>query len=224
MLWYADRERALDQGTVLFFHGLGASKDVQAKELESLAARGFFVVGVDNVGHGERHFPDFDMRFSPDNPNIEFEFVLAVRDTAREVPALVDWLEREGLIREGRLGIGGISMGAMISYTAIVLEPRIRAAALMVGSPKWKIDLADSPHRAPERFRDVALLSLTGGADTIVPPQDARAFHDVLNRRFPDRRDRHVYVEYPESDHMMREEDWNVAWGQVLAWFERFLV
>ncbi len=45
---------AAERGCILFFHGLGASKDVQLPDLESLAARGFLVVGVGGVGHGER--------------------------------------------------------------------------------------------------------------------------------------------------------------------------
>lgn len=154
-----DFRAAAERGCTVVFHGLGALKDMQLKELESLAGQGLLTVGVDNVGHGERRYPDFDRRLSQDNPDYNENFLRAVLETARETPRLLDALLEKGLAREDRIGALGISMGAFIAYTAVTLEPRLRVVDALVGSPEWPLDLPASPHRQLKRFDRVRLLS-----------------------------------------------------------------
>src|SRR5260370_8039520 len=40
------------QGTILFYHGFGASKETYVSVLQHLAEAGFLVVGIDGIGHG----------------------------------------------------------------------------------------------------------------------------------------------------------------------------
>lgn len=159
---------------------------MQLKELESLAGQGFLAVGVDNVGHGERRYPDFDRRLSQDNPDYNENFLRAVLETARETPRLLDALLEKGLAREDRIGALGISMGAFIAYTAVTLEPRLRVVVALVGSPEWPLDLPASPHRQLKRFDRVRLLSQTAGQDAVVPSRYARAFHGRLTEMYGD--------------------------------------
>ncbi|QSQ26010.1 hypothetical protein JY651_14245 [Pyxidicoccus parkwayensis] len=78
------REEALRKGAVLLFHGLGASKEVHTAELSAFASRGLYAVGVDAVGHGARRYPDFDTRFSFEDPRRRHEeFLTVVRESAR---------------------------------------------------------------------------------------------------------------------------------------------
>lgn len=218
----ADPKTAAERGCILVFHGLGASKDAQLKELEALARQGFLAVGVDNVGHGERRYPDFDRRLSQDNLEFSENFLRSVRETARELPQLLDELVREGLAREDRIGALGISMGAFIVYTAVTLEPRLKAAVAIVGSPEWPLELPESPHRQPGRFDRVRLLSQTAGRDTVVPAHAARAFHERLKKRYSDADARFAYAEYPDSDHLL-EADWDRLWARSLGWFQKHL-
>src|SRR5437588_12958226 len=85
-------EAASRNGTILFHHGFTARKEGNIKELADLAARGYLAVGIDAVGHGERRFADFDDRFSSSNPSHDNNYYDAVRDTAREMPAVLDAL------------------------------------------------------------------------------------------------------------------------------------
>lgn len=217
-----DLRAVAERGCTVVFHGLGASKDVQLKELESLAEQGFLAVGVDNVGHGERRYPDFDGRLSQDNPEFNENFLRAVLETAREVPHLLDELVREGLAREDRIGALGISMGAFIAYTAVTLEPRLKAVVALVGSPEWPLDLPESPHRRLGRFDQVRLLSQTAGRDTVVPAYAAKAFHERLKEFYSDYDVRFAYAEYPGSDHLL-EADWDRLWARTLTWFHQHL-
>lgn len=218
-----DALEAAQRGTILVFHGLGASKDVQLPDLASLAQHGFLAVGVDNVGHGARRHPDFDERFSQGNPAYNEAFLEAVLETAQEVPALVDALTRQGFIEDERLGAVGISMGGYITYTAVTLEPRLKAAVAIVGSPEWLLDRPESPHRHLEAFAHVALLSQTAGRDEVVPGRYARIFHERLERLYNDHAARFAYIDYPASDHLLGA-DWDRLWERTLGWFDKHLV
>ena len=222
MVCQGDLGTAAEKGCVLFFHGLGASKDVQRPDLESLAARGYLVVGVGSVGHGRRRYPDFDSRLSKTNPDFTREFLSIVLETAKEVPFLVDALEQTGLVRNGRVGVAGIPQGGFITYAAVTLEPCLQVAVSIVGSPLWTLELPESPHRHLEAFSRVFLLSQNAAKDELVPSHHARDPHRRLERLYPDHAERFAYVEYAESDHLL-EAHWDVLWARTLAWFDQHL-
>lgn len=217
------------RGTVFLYHGLGASKETNEKELRALASRGFLAVGIDAVGHGERRYPDFEERMSSDSSHLEF--LAMVRQTADELPGVWKSLKSSsgGL---GSLGVCGISMGGCVTFAAACNNGHIKAAAPILGSPDWslggmrKVDekwWKDSPHHTPEWFPPVAMLVQNAGRDVNVPAQPARDFVKEACRYYGDEQDRLRYFEYPDSDHFMSEIDWEILWTRVLDWFERYL-
>lgn len=223
MFVYKDSiELSKERGTVLFFHGFTANKDVQKPDLDMFAKEGYLLIGVDNWGHGDRLHPDFENHFDPEGENIEQRFIEAVENTAVEVPALIDALTDQDLVNTDKLGIIGISMGAFISYKVLVTETRISAAALFIGSPYWG-DSPDSPHLFPERISPAALLTIVAGQDKTVPPKDAKAFHQQLMPFYASAPEKLKLLEYPESDHMMEEADWFDAVSQAKQWFSLYL-
>src|SRR6476661_1044155 len=184
---------ALPLPTVLVFHGLSADKEVQRKELMTLAEAGFLAVGIDAAGHGERRLPDFEERFAGTREEIEPLLFSLVTETVAEVPAILDALAETGLADPERFGVFGISMGAHITYGAILAEPRLRAAVPIVGSPEWPHP--DSPHQRLNSFFPVALLSITGEKDINVHPDSARAFHRALEPHYRGAPERLRYLE-----------------------------
>ena len=180
---------------VLWYHGLTASKEANRKELEQIAREGFLAVAVDAVGHGARR----DTRERP--------FRDLVHESVAEVPSLIDALVAGGHADEKRIGIAGVSFGGFILYRALNIEPRLRAAVALVGSPPKEM----KPPSA-------ALLSITAERDERVPPNHAREFHQSLpaNARFR-------YVEFPGAQHIMTAPQWNTAVAEMLDWFNRWL-
>ncbi|BBM88096.1 alpha/beta hydrolase family protein [Candidatus Uabimicrobium amorphum] len=221
-LYKDEIKKAVRNGTILFFHGLGASKDVQLHDLENLAQHGFLVVGIDNVGHGERKYEDFDTRFSTKNTNLEQDFQQAVLETAQEVPILIEELQKRDLIHNAKVGVTGISMGGFITYRALVEYPKFKAAVSILGSPKWKGNNPYSPHLHHKCFFPTPLMSLNAGKDTSVPAHDARELHQHLREFYA--KDKHRYIEYPESEHFMRESDWDDLWQNMVLWFQKWLM
>ena len=164
-----------------------------------------------------------DLRFSLQNPNLEYDFTQAVRETAAEIPAVVDALLEKRLANPDKIGICGISMGGYIVYSALLVERRIRAAVSILGSPQWKTGDPQSPHHFPERFFPVAFLALNAGADRSVPPRFAREFHRKLEPFYAASPDRLRYVEYPGADHFMPPKEWDDLWQKTVRWFLDFL-
>jgi dienelactone hydrolase len=136
-------QESAQHGTILFYHGFGASKESCVPVLSQLATAGFLAVGVDGVGHGERRYADFETRFPPFAPHLrgnrrlEAAFLEVVRATTGEVPAILDALSDQRWAYTEQIGITGRSFGGFVSYAAVVADPRIQAAAPVVGSPQW---------------------------------------------------------------------------------------
>lgn len=223
LVYDKDRQSASQKGSVFYYHGLTSSKDQQHKELTSLAQRGFLAIGVDNIGHGERRYADFDWRFSTANPDSGKALLEAVALTAQELPRLLDAYIQAGIVRPDKVGLIGVSMGGYIAYAAALIEPRLKAVSVILGSPHWWEAAADSPHQYPERFYPTAILSQNAGQDTSVSPHYAKDFHQALTPYYAAQPDRQCYCEYPESGHFMRESDWNQCWAKNLHWLETYL-
>ena len=207
--------------TVLWFHGLGVSKNTHEKELQQLADAGFLAVGVDAAGHGERSLPTLSQRIADASQEEALRLMLPLAElTARDVPLVVRSLVGQGLTDERRVALAGISMGAYVVYRAAAIVQGIRAAVALLGSPAWPEGI--SPHWDPAAFRHTALLSITAERDVNVPPDAARAFHDVLdadaNRTAPAR-----YLELRGASHLMNESDWARAMSETLAWLRQFV-
>jgi dienelactone hydrolase len=218
MMFREKMERAASKGTILFYHGLHARKETHRKELESLARRGFLAIAIDNVGHGGRRFTDLKSELQ--GPDFEQSFISLVRDTALEIPGVIDELAKLGFSDPKKMGISGISMGGYITYAGILADPRFKAAAPILGSPVWNGYNGQSPHSNPHLYYPVALLSQNAGKDTSVPPYNTRKFHEDLTPYYRRHPRKLCYVEFPNSGHFMNERDWHILWDNVLDWFD----
>jgi len=216
---------------VLLLHGLGVSKETHDKEAASLARAGFTAVAVDAPHHGERRTRLLDEMHDATGSAAHAILLRMVRDAAEEMPLLVDWLAEE---IPGPVGVVGVSMGAYIALAAMAREPRIAAAVSILGSPDWSPRsgepdnavrpwLAEAPAHHPERFPPRPVLLGNGGRDVNVPPEGARRFEAALRPLYAQWPERLCYVEYPESDHFMRGEDWDDLWARTLRWFGTYL-
>jgi alpha-beta hydrolase superfamily lysophospholipase len=207
---------------VVVLHGLGASAEVNRPELVSLAEAGFAAVGVDAPHHGQRRDAWLDEMGSLESPPSHERFLRLLLEAIPEVSQVVDHLVDEG---HWPIGVLGISMGAYTALGVARADSRVAAAVSFLGSPDWRpvrgaptettrVLMRGAPASEPGRLTGLPLLLLNAGRDTDVPPDAARAFA---------RQHGLEYVEYPESEHQMRPDDWADAWRRALAFLSQHL-
>lgn len=208
---------------VVVLHGLGASAEVNRTELDSLARAGFAAVGVDAPHHGARRDGWLDDMATLRDASTHERFLRLLLEFVPEVSRVIDHLVAEG---HGPIGVVGISMGAYTALAVARADPRVAATVSLLGSPDWRPVhgevtasmaplLAQAPVHAPLETARAPLLLVTAGRDTAVPPDAARAFAGAL------RGQRDVgYLEYPESEHLVRPDDWADLWGRTLRFLE----
>ena len=209
------------RAAVLLYHGLHSQKEAMEKEMWSLAQSGFMAVGVDAIGHGQRQSPR-----EWNDPEVRFG---TLRQTAMEAPRLVGHL-RERFPQLQSVGAVGVSLGGFTLFSALVEHPGLLdAASILLGSPRWPGINEDSPlwqhspHHWPDRYYPSALLVQNATQDEYVETHEAANFCQILRPHYARAPHRLSYREYPHSSHFMRAQDWEVAWGQTLDWFDRYL-
>ncbi|MCK5682838.1 dienelactone hydrolase family protein [bacterium] len=216
-------EGSAQKGTIFLNHGFRSDRKGMTKDMNILCDRDFLIVSVDSVGHGERLYPDFDEKFDDNNPDMEKNFFEIVKSTSLEISDLIDDLNKKNMIHMGKIGISGVSMGGYVTYQALCMDTRLKAGVPVLGSPLWSENKDKSPFYFPEMIFPRALLSITAGKDRSVPPENVFKFHEKLTDLYRNNIDRVKHINYPESAHAMRFEDWLDLWSHAADWFEKWL-
>lgn len=134
---------------VIFLHGYGGRKE-DAILLAEVAARfGYAIFSIDAEYHGERRVPGKQL-YSPDPEDSRRAIVQTIIDLRRGV----DFLETLEYIDRGRIGYAGGSMGAILGAIFIGVEPRVRAAVLVVGGGNMTLMIRESEHPAIPPIRE----------------------------------------------------------------------
>jgi uncharacterized protein len=214
---------------VIVLHGLHANADSNRWELDALAQWGLAGVGVDAPHHGARRDGWLDEMGWIGYPDFHARLLHAVREAAHDVSRVIDHLTHEG---HWPIGIAGVSFGAYTALTVAANDSRVQATVSFLGSPDWtpregpitdeiRWLMGHAPvHRPWDCARNPVFL-INGGRDTVVPPHWSRDFAHRVWHWHPGLHVEHY--EYPESEHMMRQEDWDDAWRRALGFLRRHL-
>jgi len=187
---------------VLWMHGRTVDKELDPGRYQRWLRAGIAGCAIDLPGHGERASPP---RHEPR------ESLGVMADALPEIDPLLDALlaEHPGLYDPERLGIGGMSLGGMITLRRLCDPHRFSAAAVEC-TTGWLTELyyptlADPPGRIPplahaaadlarldpmlhmSGFRPIPLLVLHSEADQVVPWPGQRAFLERLAAHYADR-------------------------------------
>lgn len=111
---------------VVFYHGFTSSKLVYSYFAVALAQRGLRVIMPDAPEHGSR--------FDGDEARRMQRFWQILYGNLSEFPALYEAILAQGLVEEGRLGVGGASMGGMTALGLMAQHAQIRSVACLMGS------------------------------------------------------------------------------------------
>ena len=114
---------------VILVHGWTGRKEDVLFLAHLLAVNGYFAVPIDAVGHGERVREEA----------WTYEALLNLtHQTAEDVNRVIAHYEGDSRVDVQRVGLGGISMGGVITYEYLTRkDKRIRAAVAMIATPDF---------------------------------------------------------------------------------------
>lgn len=126
---------------VVFLHGYGGRKEDILEAAEMIAREGYAIMAIDAEYHGERKEEGKEL-YSPDITDSVRGIVQTVVDLRRAV----DYLETRPEIDKEKIGYVGGSMGGILGAIFIGVEPRIKAAALIVAGGNMSLMIRESQH------------------------------------------------------------------------------
>jgi dienelactone hydrolase len=121
---------------VVLLHGLGGSKEMMSGLGLFLATKGYASLAIDEYGQGERPHP-----IASRTQTQAKELATTVQQTAVDVRRGLDYLGTRPEIDSKRIGLTGISLGAIIGTVAAGVDTRIKATALISGGGDWGLIL-----------------------------------------------------------------------------------
>lgn len=134
---------------IVFLHGYGGRKEDALPLARVAAPKGFAVFSIDAVYHGERRAPGKQL-YSPDLEESRRGFIQTVLDLRRGV----DFLETVKEVDATRIGYAGGSMGGILGAIFIGVEPRVKAAVIVVGGGNMTLMIRESQHPAVPAIRE----------------------------------------------------------------------
>ncbi len=192
------------RASVLLLHGYAARAAVHLGDAAPFVDAGVEVVLPDAPGHGARDDGRLARIAALSDDERRAEILAIARTHADELPGLAAWCRRRGA---SRVAVVGISMGGFAALRSLLAQPPFHAIAAVLAAPT----LVD---RWPGAGAGPPVLLGLAGRDGAVHPEPGRRFARHYGAELH---------EYPDSEHLMRPEDWADLWRRVTAFVRRNL-
>lgn len=216
-----------DLPLVVVLHGLRSTKENYLETSYRLAQRGFRAVAMDLRMHGERAMADVR------DANLESAYVPTmlgiIEKSVGDVAAVISHFGAS------KAAIHGISLGGVISFAALLADPRIQVAAIAMGTPDWggmlemmgltrahpMFDMVDamSPLSRASAIATRPLLMLHGDIDETVPIDGVRKLRQKLEPLYVEHAGLLELVEYEGLGHHYSDD----MIRRSVDWVERYL-
>lgn len=223
-----DEFKEQDVPVVIFHHGFTSAKEHNLHYAYNLAKQGVRVLLPDAHLHGVREE-------GLDEVQIALRFWEIVMTSIEELGVLKQELKDRGLVKTAKIGVGGTSMGGIVSLGSLTLYKWIDATIVMMGAPGF-VELAkaqignyeDAGYKLPvtdaekeQLLAGLATLDLTkqsallekrpvyfwhGKKDPTVPYKPTYAFYKSVKADYADVPDRLVFVTDKQAAHAVTRE------------------
>lgn len=226
------RESSIDKQlpTVIYYHGFNGEKESSLTIAYKMAEKGIRVILPDAPLHGER-------AISEDPVDHGRTFWHIVLQTLDELASIRTYLQKKSYVLDGKIGLGGTSMGGMITYAALRKYDWIETAAILMGTPylteRAKDTIESISEKDTELLTKVEQIDITknidalqkrplfiwhGELDQIVPVEDSRKFYDTLTNYY--KRDNDLqFIEEKERIHNISK----LSIKKTAEWFAKQL-
>ncbi len=234
-----DADRGFPKPLVIISHGFRGSKENLRERAAALAKLGYYAVAIDNCGHGERPGPGFLSQVSRDGALDMVEVRRLIKETADDIPAIVDYFAGDKLINGQRVGLVGVSMGGFVTFRALTFEKRIKVAAPIIASPFWDDLPAEvpvlstseardalttyarrySPAHYPDQFFPRPLLIQIGEVDQHYNGAKVKRFYHELQGRYRSAVEKVQLIVHEGVGHTFTEP----MWVNAVNWLQKYL-
>ncbi|MEQ9322929.1 MAG: alpha/beta fold hydrolase [Polyangiaceae bacterium] len=192
------------EASVLVLHGYASHAEANRRDGATFVDARTEVIGVDAPGHGHRSDGRLEHQARLDDEARRQAIYDIAGEWATELPAIVEDCRQRGA---RQVGVVGISMGGLTALRSLHAPSSFDAVAAVLASPV----LVDPDRLTPS---DPPLLIGIAGRDEAVPPEPCRRFARSYGA---------TLLEYPDSGHLMRGEDWHDLWSRVGDFLRRHL-
>ncbi|WP_100011448.1 esterase [Lentibacillus sediminis] len=224
---------------LVYFHGFTSAKEHNLPLAYLMAEKGYRVILPDSKYHGER-----EGEISTVSRQISFWDI--VLQNVEELETVKTSLDEAGLIKDERFGVAGTSMGGITTTAALARYPWIKAAAVLMGSPKITTyaktlvesfqKMADLPvsdeminqlyeqlkqydlSKNPEKLMERPLLFWHGKSDAVVPFDHSYTFYESIRKSYMNEEDIQ-FIKEKNTGHKVSRE----AVLKTVDWFSRKL-
>jgi len=224
---------------VILSHAFQSSKEFWQAKMKTLVRKGYYAVALDNRGHGERREPDFKAQvLTLDGFNL-YEVRRLIKETADDIPLLINHFIAEDQIDSSRIGMIGVSMGGFVAFRALMIENRITVAAPIIASPYFDEKPEDvplvktpeiqralesysqkfSPGHYPESYFPRALLIQVGKKDRHLSSERVARFYRKLTAYYRATPHKLKFVVEETAGH----EFTNSMWDNAVDWLNKHL-
>ena len=158
---------------IVILHGLGGSKEIMAGYALAMAKFGYASFVIDEYGQGERGPLKTAAGHQAE------QLAATVLQSAVDVRRGLDFLQTRPEIDGKRVGLAGVSLGAIIGTVVSGVEPRLKAAVLISGGGDWGLILRTlSARSATVGGRDTSAFKKTDFAQlsVLLAPEDPLTF------------------------------------------------
>lgn len=223
-----DEFKNQDVPVVIFHHGFTSAKEHNLHYAYNLAKQGVRVLLPDAHLHGARDE-------SLDEVQIALRFWEIVMTSIEELAYIRQELNSRGLVKTAKIGVGGTSMGGIVSLGSLTIYEWVDATIVMMGAPGF-VELAKAQienfeqagYKLPvtdvekeQLFEGLATLDLTkqsaslkqrpvyfwhGKNDPTVPYKPTYKFYESVKPDYADVPDRLVFVTDKQAAHAVTRE------------------
>jgi len=190
-------------------HGFTGNKESMLTTCLMLAEAGFVAVSIDAEKHGERKEPEILRRLSKDPAQL-FHILTG---TVEDIRKVIDYVGENLDVDLERVGMMGVSMGAIITLLAATAEERLKAIVSVIGGANFQVLVRKSslyriglepkllerfaqsageligkydPINRAHLFRSIPVLLLNGERDDLIPLECATSLYEALKPHYRD--------------------------------------
>ena len=217
--------KGIGKSVIINMHGLEVSKEVNITDMGRLEDAGFWSVTIDAPHHGERDDGYLDIMRKADRHEAYLMLLGIIQQEAAEVADFVKYFKSQGK----KVAVSGISMGAYATYALMMINRDADLFVPFMGNPDFRyigskvystLELA-GPIDNLDKIFPANLLIINAGSDDVVDPDGARRFYNAVKPYYEKAPEKLQYLEYPESGHLMRPQDWFNAWDVFIERLKR---